>query len=200
MALSRALLRGMGLTDEQVQVIIDAHRETVDGLKEEIEKQKTEAEKFREDAEKLADVQKELDGLKKDGGDWQKKFDDEHKAFEDYKKDIEQKETVAKIKEAYKALLKNSNVNEKHLDAVLRVTDISALKLKDDGTLENADKLTESIKKDWSDFITEDKKKGADVETPPGNDGKEKRKPGRAGEIARQYHEGMYGAVEEKKE
>lgn len=200
MALSRALLKGMNLTDEQVQAIIDAHRETVDGLKEEAEKQKKQAEEFRQDAEKLADVQKELDDLKKSGGDWQKKYDDEHKAFEDYKKDIEQKETVQKVKDAYRALLKTQNVSEKHLDAVLRVTDISGMKLKEDGTLENADKLTESIKKEWSDFIVQTGKKGAEVETPPSGDGKEKRKPGRAAEIARQYHEGIYGAVEEKKE
>lgn len=199
MALSRALLKGMNLTDEQVQAIIDAHRETVDGLKEESEQHKAEAEKYKADAERLAEVQKELDGLKKDGGDWQKKYTEEHDAFEAYKKEQETKETVAKIKDAYKALLKGQNVSEKHLDAVMKVTDFSGLKLKDDGTLENADKLNESIKTEWSDFITVSGKKGAEVETPPAGDGKEKRTPGRAAEIANRYHEGMYGAVEVKK-
>lgn len=200
MALSRALLKGMNLADEQVQAIIDAHRETVDGLKEEAEKWKKECEDLRQDANTLADVQKELNDLKKNGGDWQKKYDEEHKAFEDFKTEIEQKETVAKIKDAYRALLKEQNVNDKHLDAVLRVTDISEMKLKEDGTLENADKLTDAIKKEWSDFITTSQKKGADVETPPAGDGKEKRKPGRAGQIANQYHEGLYGPIENKKE
>lgn len=199
MALSRALLKGMNLTEEQVQAIIDAHRETVDGLKDEAEKLKAESEKYKADAEKLTGVQKELDDLKKSGGDWQKKFDEEHNAFESYKKDIEEKEAVAKVKEAYKALLKKQNVSEKHLDAVMRVTDFSGLKIKEDGTLENADKLTESIKAEWSDFITTSEKKGASVETPPGNDGGSGRKPGRAAEIANRYHEGMYGAVESKK-
>ena len=34
MALTRKLLKGMGLTDEQVDTIIEAHTDTVDGLKE----------------------------------------------------------------------------------------------------------------------------------------------------------------------
>lgn len=191
MALSRALLKGMSLTDEQVQAIIDAHMETVNGLKDEVGK-------YKEDAEKLPGVQKELDDLKKSGGGWQKKYTDEHDAFEAYKKDIETKEILNKTKTAYRELLKGQNVNEKHLDAVLKVTDFSNMKLKEDGTLEGADKLTESIKKEWSDFITTEQKKGAGVETPP-TGGKEGRKPGRAGEIANRYHEGMYGAVEQKK-
>ena len=32
MALTRKLLKGMGLTDEQVDTIIEAHADTVDGL------------------------------------------------------------------------------------------------------------------------------------------------------------------------
>lgn len=198
MALTRALLKSMELTEEQVQAIIDAHRETVDGLKEEADKYKEDAEKLKDVQKQLDDVTKELNDLKKDGGDWQKKFEDEHKAFEDYKADIANKETVEKTRAAYRDLLKAQNVNEKHLDAVLKVTDISGMKLKADGTLENADKLTESIKKEWSDFITVSGKKGAEVETPPDGDGKG-RTPGRAREIANQYHEGLYGAVPQDK-
>ena len=68
MALTRAMLKGMGLNDEQISAIIDAHTETTNGLKEE-------RDKYRADAEKLPSVQKELDEMKKDGGDWQKKFE-----------------------------------------------------------------------------------------------------------------------------
>lgn len=57
MALSRKSLKAMGLTDEQVDSIIEMHAETVDGLKEEIHK-------YKADAEKLPGVQKELDDLK----------------------------------------------------------------------------------------------------------------------------------------
>lgn len=188
MALTRGLLKALGLTDEPIQEIIDAHRETVDGLKKEVEK-------YKEAAEKLPDVQKELDDLKKSGGDWQKKYDDEHKAFEEYKAGVDAKELAAKMHTAYRKLLTENKVGEKHIDSILKVTDFSGMKLKDDGTFENADKLTDAIKKDWAGFITETQVKGANVETPPkGNEGNQ-HKPGRAAELAKAYHEGLYGAM-----
>ena len=192
MALSRALLKGMSLTEEQVQAIIDAHRETVDALKDE-------RDQYKADAEKLPEVQKELDDLKKDGGGWQKKYEDEHKAFEDFKKDTEAKETTSKIKEAYKKLLKDEKVADKHLDTVLRVTDFSALKLKEDGTLDGADDLKKTIKSEWADFIVTTKEDPAKVETPPDDKGKSNFPTGRAAELAKQYHENLYGASPEPK-
>jgi len=54
MALTRKLLKGMGLTDEQVDTIIEAHTDTVDGLKADIAK-------YEGDAKKPPGVQKELD-------------------------------------------------------------------------------------------------------------------------------------------
>ena len=83
MALTRKLLKGMGLTDEQVDTIIEAHTDTVDGLKEQV---KT----YKADAEKLPNVQKELDDLKAAGdGGYKEKYEKEHKAFEDYKADVD---------------------------------------------------------------------------------------------------------------
>ena len=71
MALTRKLLKGMGLTDEQVDTIIEAHTDTVDGLKEDINK-------YKGDAEKLPTVQKELDDLKAAGdGGFKQKYEDE---------------------------------------------------------------------------------------------------------------------------
>ena len=60
MALTRKLLKGMALTDEQVDTIIEAHTETTDGLKNQLSQ-------YKADAEKLPGVQKELDDLKAAG-------------------------------------------------------------------------------------------------------------------------------------
>ena len=46
MALTRKLLKGMGLTDEQVDTIIEAHTDTVDGLKDQISTYKADADCF----------------------------------------------------------------------------------------------------------------------------------------------------------
>ena len=69
MALTRKALKAMGLTEEQVDSIIEAHTETIDGLKDQI---KT----YRADAERLESVQKELDALK-GGEDYKAKYEAE---------------------------------------------------------------------------------------------------------------------------
>lgn len=162
MALTRAMLKGMQLTEEQVSAIIEEHSNTVQGLKDEIKK-------YKVDAEKLPEVQKELDKLKEgDGNNWEKKYNDEHKAFEDYKKEVADKEATAKVRSAYRKLLVENGVGEKHVDAVLRVTDFSNVKIDKEGKLDNADKLAESIKSEWAGFITTTGTKGAPVDNPPG--------------------------------
>ena len=89
MALTRKSLKAMGLTDEQVESIIEMHTETTDGLKADVSKYKT-------DAEKLAEVQKELEALKAKGDDgYKEKYEKEHKAFEDFKTEQANKEARA---------------------------------------------------------------------------------------------------------
>lgn len=41
----------------------------------------------------------------------------------------------------------------------------------EEGKIKDADKLTESIKKEWSDFITVQQTSGAQTQTPPSNTG-----------------------------
>ena len=141
MALTRKFLSALGIEAEKVDEIISAHAETVDGLKEQIKQ-------YKEDADKLPAIQQELDDLKAKAGDdtFEQKYKDMEKKYNDLVKENQQKETTAKVKEAYKALLKDAGVSEKRLDSVLKVTDISAMKLDKDGKLENASDLTKTIK------------------------------------------------------
>ena len=164
MALTRSLLKGMGLTDEQVSSIIEAHTETVDGLK-------AERDRYKEQAAKLDDVQKELDKVK-GGENWKDKYEAERKAFADYKTEVSNKETLREVKAAYRKLLTANNVGESHIDSILKVTDFGSMKLNADGKLENEAAAVEAIKKDWGGFITTTQTKGADVATPPAGSGK----------------------------
>lgn len=194
MALTRAMLKGMGLTEEQVGAIIEEHTNVTTSLKEQIKQ-------YRIDAEKLPGVQQELDDLKKDtsASDWEKKYNEEHTAFEQYKTDVAEKEKTAKIKSAYKKLLTECKVGEKHLDSILRVTDFSGMKLADDGSLEGADSLKEKIGSDWSGFIsTKETKPSGGPETPPGGGDPDSKKTGRAAQIAARYHDNMYGKAKEE--
>lgn len=163
MALTRAFLKGMNLTDEQVSAIIEAHTESIDGIK-------ADRDKYKAEAKEVADLKDKLKGFE-GADDWQKKFTDEHKAFEDYKKDIANKEKLATVQSAYKALLKESGVDEKRIDSIIKVTDFSGLKLGDDGKFEKLEELTKKIKEDWSGFIVEKRTEGADVKNPPASKG-----------------------------
>ncbi len=159
MAVTRSLLKSMGLTDEQVSTVIDAHTETVEGLK-------ADRDRYKADAEKLADVQKELESLK-GGEDWKTKYDNLDKAFKDYKAEIVGKEKAEKVNAAYRKLLESANVDKNRIDAIMKVTDTKDYKLKDDGTLEGAEEITKGIKNEWAAFITKTGTRGADVSTPP---------------------------------
>lgn len=114
MALTRKLLKGMGLTDEQVDTIIEAHTDTVDGLKADVSK-------YKADAEKLPGVQKELDDLKAAGdGGYKEKYEKEHSAFETFKTDITAKESKAAKEKAVRAYFESKNITGANLDLAMR--------------------------------------------------------------------------------
>lgn len=163
------MLKGMGLTEEQVSAIIDAHAETVDGLKESLKTAKA-------DADKLKSVQKELDDLKANSGDdYKTKFEKEHADFEEYKKTVAGEKATAEKRSLYRELLKECGVDAKRIDTVMRVVDLDKVKVKD-GKLENTEDLEKTVKEEWADFITTTSTRGANVQTPPNSTGTKKTK------------------------
>lgn len=162
MALTRKLLKGMGLTEEQIDSVIDAHTETLDGLK-------TQIETYKADAAKLKDVQKELNDLK-NGKDWKAEHDQLEKAFKDFKAEVAGKETLAAKQAAYRKLLSAENIPEKLHDKIIKLTDFSAIEL-DGDKIKDEGKQRESIKADWGDYVATTQTRGAHVDNPPKNDG-----------------------------
>ena len=169
MAITRKLLKGMGLTEEQQDTIIEAHTDTVNGLKADVDR-------YKADAEKLPGVQKELDDLKGKGDDgYKEKYESEHKAFEDYKKTVDAEKTTAAKEKAVEAVLKKIGVSEKRLQSVAKLAKadglLDALELNDDGAVKETDKLEKNLKDSYSEYITTTSTKGADTPTPPANSG-----------------------------
>lgn len=164
MALTRKALKAMGLTEEQVDSIIEAHTETVDGLKEQI---KT----FKADAEKLPTVQKELDDLKKENGDdWKSKYETEKAAHDKTKSDHAAKETAAVNEKLFRGVLTTVGITGKRADQIVKLTDMSAFKVKD-GAYEDAVAVEKHVRDEYSEFVPQQSQKGADVPTPPNNNG-----------------------------
>lgn len=159
MGFTRSFLKALGLTDEQVTAAMDEHVSVTDALK----KQRDE---YKEQADKLQEAEKRLEEIKS-GEDFKAKYESEHKAFEDYKAEAAKKETQAKVEAAYRKLLAEEKISAKRIDAVIRLTDLSGMKLDKDGNLNDTDKLREEIRKDWGEYITETRERGAAVENPP---------------------------------
>lgn len=200
MSLTRKLLTAMGIDSEKIDEIINAHSETVTALKEECKAAKEDAAKYKEDAEKLPNIQKELDKLKEaaakqEPDKYKLKYEELKKEYETYKSEQEEKETFSKKSEAYKALLKEAGIAEKRINAVLKVSDVKGVELDEEGKIKNADKLKESVKSEWADFVVTTGEKGADTSTPPeGNGGKgSDGTPSRAAQLAAEYHANLYG-------
>lgn len=91
------------------------------------------------------------------------------KQFDEYKAEQEGKETKAAKEKAYRALLQEAGVSEKRLESVLKVSDVDSVELDEKGAIKGADKLTESIKSEWADFITTTQTRGASTSNPPAN-------------------------------
>ena len=166
MALTRKLLKGMGLTDEQVDTIIEAHTDTVDGLKADVSKYKT-------DAEKLSDVQKELDDLKAKGDDgWKEKHDKLKCEFDKYKGDVEAKETKAKANNAVRSYLESKNITGDNLDlAMMACESIIASAELDGEKLKDTTALDTLVDSKFKRLVTHTTTKGANTANPPANNG-----------------------------
>ena len=166
MALTRKSLKAMGLTDEQVDSIVEMHTETVDGWKEKL---KTAEEK----ANKLDACQKELDELKADGGKYGKDaYNKLKKEFDDYKSEMAAKETKTAKDAAVRAYFEGKNITGDNLDiAMLAVSGlIDGIDL-DGETIKDTKTLDDLVSGKLSKLIVKTQQRGANPATPPAGGG-----------------------------
>ena len=167
MALTRKFLSAMGIEADKVDEIITAHTEVTDALK-------TERDKYKKDADELPKVQAQLDEALKKGDDaYKEKYEQEHKAFEDYKKTQDAEALQRKKKSAYREILKEAGIQDKRIDAVLKVSGdvINKIELDDDGKVKDADELTKAAASEWPEFIAKEETRGTDTQSHEGATG-----------------------------
>lgn len=162
MALTRKFLSALGIEADKIDEIITAHSETVDGLK-------IQRDEYKAKADKYDDVQKQLDEVN-GKEDFESKYKTLKKEFDDYKSDVKTKQEKAQLENAYKQVLSDVGISEKRIEKILKVSDLSSIKLKD-GQIDNLDEVKKNIEDEWSDFIVKKDVKGAPVTTPPSNSG-----------------------------
>lgn len=183
MALTKAQVREIlseaGISSENmkeaVDKIINGHLASIDVLREE-------ADNYKAGAEKLSAVQKELDELKAagDGGlsVLQEKYnalEKDHKKlskeYEQYKADQDAKAVMGAKEKAFRAALREVNISDKRMDTVVKAAHaegvINGLDLDENGAIKEVDKLKESLKTEWADFVEYTTTQGADIAHPP---------------------------------
>lgn len=148
---------------EATDKIIAGHVATVDALKEE-------RDSYKKEAEKVPGIQKELDDLKKEAKDG-KDYQTLKQEYDDFKDKVE-KEKVRGAKEtAYKKILKDAGIPERHYAKIIKYSDVDGIELDDEGNAKNAKDLMKSIKDEWGDHAETTKTEGAKTANPPANNG-----------------------------
>lgn len=202
MALTRKFLAALGIESDKVDEIINAHSETISALKEARDNAEAKAQENATAAEKLATMEKELETTRKklEAAElYEEKYNKLNTEYTSYKSGVEAEKVKASKLELYKNLLREANIGEKYIDKITRLADIDNMEIDKDGKLKDSDKLTESVKQDWAEFISVEGTKGADTKKPPKGNDDEKPDVSYAQERAAQYYANRYGVIKEEK-
>lgn len=161
MSLTRKMLKEMGINDENIESIISAHSETVEALKI-----------YKEDSAKLESALEELERLRADKSeDWKGKYTVLERQFEDYKEAALRENTLSRKKTVLSELLKECGVAPECIAPIIRVSDLEALALSQDGNAVNPEEVRSEIERKWSAFIPKTVTVGAEIAKPPKEDG-----------------------------
>lgn len=173
MSLTRKMLKAMELDDDKTSQIFEAHQETINEISKERDELKEKLDKATADVERLSNVEKELVKAKaklEEAKETEQEFTKLKKEYETFKADVEEKAVISNKSKAYKALLTKQGIPEKYQDAILKVTDLGTIELKD-GKIVNEKELVESIDTEWSTFKVTESRQGANTPNPPNSNG-----------------------------
>ena len=191
MAFTRKYLASLGLENDKIDAIIEAHTEVTDALKADITKYKTEVDKIPA----LEKQVKEAEQHKADAEKYKKDYEAEKSAHDKLKSDNAAQAETAKKTAALKKLLKDSGYHEKGLDKIVKYTDLNSLELDENGNFKNAEKITADIESEWGEYKGKTEKFEHVPDNPPNNGGGSNQ-PSRAAQIAARVHENLYGKSE----
>jgi hypothetical protein len=165
MALTRKMLKAMGIEEEKIDQIIEAHTETVDALKER-------ADANANAAKNLADLQKELDKARKDletaeKDGYKKKYEDTKKEFDDLKNELAGKELRAKKVKAYREILKDAGLSEKGIEKAVKYAEWDKIELDEKDAIKDSANHIKTAKEEWAEYVVTTQQKGANPANPP---------------------------------
>lgn len=157
----------MGLSDEQIDSIIEMHTEVTDSLKS----------KLKEAEDKVSDydaIQKKLEAYEAKGSDgYEEKFKKLQKDFDDYKADVTAKEAKAAREKAAKEYFEGKNITGANLSIAMRGArdEIGEIEFDDKGKIKDTSKLDALVKGEFASLVVTSSTRGAHTSAPPSNTG-----------------------------
>lgn len=163
MALTRKALKAMGLTDEQVDSVIEMHTETTDALKAQRDDNKAAA-------DRLAEVEAELETMKNDG--YKQKYEDKCKEYDKLVEEAAAEKTRAAKEKAARAYFEGKNIVGANLDLAMRAcgAEVAALEMDEDKIKDTA-ALDALIAGAYKNLVSTQRVKGSNPATPPKGNG-----------------------------
>lgn len=151
MSLTRSFLKSLGLEEEKISSIIEAHSETVSALNQRYSELETRYNDARQSADQLPELQKELETLKKE--DFRTKYESEKSAHEALKESLARKESRAACEKAVRAYYIGKSIRGDNLNIAMRGTPLDDIKLGEDGTIADTAPLDALVKGDFKPLI-----------------------------------------------
>ena len=174
MSLTRKALKAMGLTDEQIDSVIEMHTDTVSGLKDklevaennskDVEKLTAEVEKYKNELEKANKAITESEKLKE-------QYKNTKSEYEKYKGEIAAKETKVAKEKAVREYFKSKGINDDNMPIAMRGSrsEIDAMELDEKGKIKDTKVFDELIKGDYAKLISHTEVKGVQTQVLPPN-------------------------------
>ncbi|MCD7805244.1 MAG: hypothetical protein LUH03_08910 [Oscillospiraceae bacterium] len=158
MALTRKMLREMGITDENADAIFKAHWETVEALKG-----------YKAEVERLTGLTGELDNARSSLDDYREKYEALEKEYQAFREELSKEKAVQAKKQAVTEMLRELHIPEECVNPILHVTDFDRIELDESGEIIDEEAVKDSILRLWSGFIPKRYLLGAETATPPRN-------------------------------
>ena len=161
---TRKMLKAMGIEEDKIDTLIEAHVEVVDALKQE-------RDRYKADAEKLVEVEKELKDAKS-SDNYKEKYEAEKKAFEAYKNEQTAKAQKAAKEAAAKTFFESKGITGANLEIAMKGAkdEIASLELDGENIKDNK-VLADLVSGTYAGLVVTQQKKGVDVAKPPANNG-----------------------------
>ena len=154
MSLTRSFLKSLGLDEDKISSVIEAHSETVTALNQRYSELEARYNDARQSADQLLGLQRELETLKKE--DFRAKYESEKSAHEALKETLAKKESRAACEKAVRAYYIGKSIRGDNLAIAMRGTPLDDIKLSEDGTIADTAPLDALVKGDFKPLIQTD--------------------------------------------